>query len=48
MLVDIANKLQCVIQNNFRSFIFSLPFHKVKICRENKHLHNTVSIQIDS
>lgn len=29
-------------------YIFSLPFHILKICSENKHLHNTVRIQFDS
>lgn len=48
MLVDIANKLQYVIQNNFYAIIFSLPLQKGKICRVNAHLHNTVSIQIDA
>lgn len=37
-----------VIQNNFCSIIFIVPFYKVKICRGNKYLHNTVSTQIDS
>lgn len=45
MLVDIAKKLQYVIQNHFCSIIFSLPFYKVEICRGNQHLHSTIRIK---